>query len=64
MEVWVIEKRPGSDRAHYKIGYRVPTADELSALLFDWDPDKLNALSRPRQEQLLETLGKMKKMAR
>ena len=24
-------------------------------------PDKLNALSRPRQEQLLETLGKMKK---
>src|SRR4030095_16560876 len=61
MEVWVIEKRLGSDRAHYKIGYRVPTADELSALLFDWDPDKLNALSRPRQEQLLETLGKMKK---
>jgi len=61
MEVWVIEKRLGSDRAHYKIGYRVPTADELSALLFDWDPDKLNALSRPRQEQLLETLEKMKK---
>ena len=61
MEVWVIEKQLGPDRAHYKIGYRVPTADELSSLLFDWDPDKLNALSRPRQEQLLETLGKMKK---
>jgi cytochrome c oxidase assembly protein Cox11 len=61
MEVWVIEKRLSSERAHYKIGYRVPTADELSALLFDWDPDKLNALSRPRQEQLLETLGKIKK---
>jgi Cytochrome c oxidase assembly protein CtaG/Cox11 len=61
MEVWVIEKQLSSDRAHYKIGYRVPTADELSSLLFDWDPDKLNALSRPRQERLLETLGKMKK---
>ena len=61
MEVWVIEKRPGSDRARYKVGYRVPTVDELSVLLFDWDPDKLNALSRPRHEQLLETLGKMKK---
>jgi hypothetical protein len=61
MEIWVIEKQLSSDRTHYKIGYRVPTADELSALLFDWDPDKLNALSRPRQEQLLETLGKMKK---
>jgi cytochrome c oxidase assembly protein Cox11 len=61
MEVWVIEKQLSTDRAHYKIGYRVPTADELSTLLFDWDPSKLNALSRPRQEQLLETLGKMKK---
>ena len=61
MEIWVIEKQLNSDRTHYKIGYRVPTADELSALLFDWDPDKLNALSRSRKEQLLETLGKMKK---
>jgi hypothetical protein len=60
MEVWAIDGKKGSDRAHYKIGYRVPTADELSSLLFDWDPDKLNALSRPRQEQLLETLRKMK----
>ena len=61
MEVWIIEAQLGPDRAHYKIGYRVPTADELSSLLFDWDPGKLNALSRPRQEQVLETLGKMKK---
>ena len=61
MEVWIIEAQLGPDRAHYKIGYKVPTADELSSLLFDWDPQKLNALSRPRQEQLLETLGRMKK---
>ena len=61
MEVWVMEKQVSSDRIHYKIGYRVPTADELSSLLFDWDPDKLNALSRPRQAELLESLGKMKK---
>ena len=61
MEVWVIEKQLSPDLAHYKVGYKVPTADELSSLLFDWDPDKLNALSRPRQEQLLQTLGKVKK---
>src|SRR5262245_64157956 len=61
MEVWVMEKQVSSDRVHYKIGYRVPTADELSSMLFDWDPDKLNTLSRPLQEQLLESLGKMKK---
>jgi len=61
MEVWVMEKQVSSDRIHYKIGYRVPTADELSSLLFDWDPDKLNALSRSRQAQLLEGLGELKK---
>src|SRR5215813_5445018 len=61
MEVWVMETQVSSDRIHYKIGYRVPTADELSSLLFDWDPDKLNALSRSRQAQLLEGLGELKK---
>jgi hypothetical protein len=61
MEVWTIDRKQDPHRAHYKIGYRVPTADELSSLLFDWNPDKLNALSRPRQVELLETLAKMKK---
>jgi hypothetical protein len=61
MEIWVMEQQLSSERASYRIGYRVPTADELSSLLFDWDPDQLNALPRPRQEQLLEALGKLKK---
>ena len=61
MEIWVIDGKQDPRRARYKVGYRVPTADELSSLVFDWDPDKLNALSRPQQQQLLETLGKMKK---
>lgn len=61
MEVWVIDGKQDPHRAHYKIGYRAPTADELSSLLLDWDPEKLNALSRPRKKHLLETLGKIKK---
>jgi hypothetical protein len=61
MQIWVIDQQRNSDRARYTIGYQVPTADELSSLLFDWDPDKLNALARPRQKQLLETLEKLKK---
>ncbi len=61
MEVWVIDGKRDPNRAQYKIGYRVPTADELSSLLFEWDPGKLNALPRLRQEQLLEALGKLKK---
>ena len=61
MEVWLLDGKQDPHRARYKIGYRVPTADELSPLLFDWNPDKLNALSRTRQVELLETLAKMKK---
>jgi hypothetical protein len=58
MEIWVVEGQSDPERVYYKIGYSVPAADELSGLLFDWDPEKLNALSRPQQQQLLETLEK------
>lgn len=61
MEIWVIDQQIRSDRVHYEVGYQVPTADELSSLLFDWDQGKLNALSQPQQEQLLKTLEKMTK---
>jgi hypothetical protein len=61
MQIWVIDQQRSSDRARYTIGYQVPTADELSSLLFNWDPDKLNTLARPRQKELLETLEKLKK---
>ena len=60
MKIWVIDRDTSPDRVHYKVGYQVPTADELSSLLFDWDQDKLNALSRPQQEQLRQSLEKMK----
>ncbi len=60
-EIWVINRQISSDRVHYEVGYQAPSADELSSGLFDWDQDKLNALSRPQQVQLLEALEKMKK---
>jgi hypothetical protein len=58
MEIWVMERQADGERVYYKIGYSVPAADELSGLLFDWDPDKLNALSRPQQQELLKNLEK------
>jgi Cytochrome c oxidase assembly protein CtaG/Cox11 len=61
MEVWVIDRQISQGRARYTVGYKVPTADELSSLLFDWDPEKLNALSPPLREQLLANLEKIKK---
>ncbi|HEY6364667.1 MAG TPA: hypothetical protein VI585_07730 [Candidatus Binatia bacterium] len=56
MEIWVLERQADAERVYYKIGYSVPAADELSGLLFDWDPDKLNALSGSQQQELLKTL--------
>jgi hypothetical protein len=61
MEVWIIDREISPQRARYTVGYKVPTADELSSQVFDWDPDKLNALSPPRREQLLANLEKIKK---
>ena len=61
MKISVINRQMRSDRIHYEVGYEVPTADELSSLLFDWNQDKLNALSPPQQEQLLNALEKLKR---
>jgi hypothetical protein len=58
MEIWVMERQAEAERVYYKIGYSVPAADEFSRLLLDWDPDKLNALSRPQQQELLKILEK------
>jgi hypothetical protein len=58
MEIWVMEQRAEAEQVYYKIGYSVPAADELASLLFDWDPDKLNALSQPQQQELLKNLEK------
>ena len=61
MKISVIDRRIRSNRIHYEVGYEVPTADELSSLLSDWNQDKLNALSPPQQEQLLKALEKLKR---
>lgn len=65
MTIWPIQKRVGSDKAHFDLGYRVPTGDEISAQLFDWNATKVNALSKGDQRQILarlENLGKSGKM--
>ena len=61
MEVWLIRQKSGSSTTQLEIGYRAPTADEISSQLFDWNPEKLNALSPTQQSALLEILSKLKK---
>jgi hypothetical protein len=61
MSVWVIEQKISATKAHFEVGYRVPTADELSSRLFDWNPDKLNRLSPVEQSALIEAVENLKK---
>jgi len=61
MKIWVIKQQMGPNRIQYEIGYEIPTADELSSRLMDWDQDKLNSLSRPQQEQLRAALSQLEK---
>jgi hypothetical protein len=61
MDVWVNERQLGSAKARFEVGYRAPTADEISSQLRDWDIDKLNALSGTQQTGLITSLEKVKK---
>ena len=61
MEVWLIQQKSGLPTTQLEIGYRAPTADEISSRLFDWDPGKLNGLSPTRQAALLEALSILKR---
>jgi hypothetical protein len=61
IEIQVIERETKDDRARLTIDYKLPAADELSALLYNWDEDKLNALSYAEQQRIFAALETMKK---
>jgi hypothetical protein len=61
MEVWVIEQKLGATKEQLEVGYRVPTGDEISSQLLDWNPDKLNSLSATEQAALIAAWEKVKK---
>lgn len=61
LSVWVIEQKLDAAKAGFEVGYRMPTGDEISSQLYDWNPDKLNALSVVQQRDVLEAWEKVKK---
>jgi hypothetical protein len=61
MEVWVIEQKFAGTKARLEVGYRMPTGDEISSQLFDWNGDKLNSLSATEQAALIAVWDKLKK---
>ena len=44
-----------------KFQVKLPDANSLSALLLDWDPDKLNALPPQKQREILATLEDLRR---
>jgi hypothetical protein len=65
MKVWPIHQKVSPEKAHFDFGYRVPTGDEISSQLFDWNAVKLNALPESDQRRIFENLdavGKSGKM--
>jgi hypothetical protein len=61
LEIRVIEQEIKSDWARFTLNYKLPATDEISLLLFNWDQDKLNALSRSERQRVRNALGKLKK---
>ena len=61
LEVWLIQQKSGLPGTQLEIGYRAPTADELSSQLFEWNAKKLNAASSTQQSALLEALSKLER---
>ncbi|MGZ8489859.1 MAG: hypothetical protein ACXWW4_15130 [Candidatus Binatia bacterium] len=53
MKVWLIEQKESGGRLVLKVGYRVPAPAELNDLLLKWDQDRLNSLSKEKQNELL-----------
>jgi hypothetical protein len=61
MDIWVIKEEKNPTGVRFEVGYRVPGGDEMASQLFNWDPDKLNALSSEKQRRLLEAADSVKR---
>jgi hypothetical protein len=61
IDLQVIEQSSDGERAKIKVGYSIPSAEDVSSLVFNWDSEKLNSLSQAEQKQLLSMLVERKR---
>jgi hypothetical protein len=61
MALEVMEHIAAGERSKIKVAYAVPAPGDVSSLLFEWDSEKLNALSLKEQQGLLDNLKERKK---
>ena len=62
----LIEARPvktdfKDDRARIKLAFKLPDANSLAHLLMDWDEERLNALPKTEQQEILASLDSLKR---
>ena len=61
MELNLIDQSSEGDRSKIKVEYSVPAAEDVSALVWDWNSEKLNSLSTGEQALLLDALAERKR---
>ena len=59
IQIRPLEATESDDQARIKLAVRYPDANSLSALLFDWDEDRLNALPRAAQREILAKIDQL-----
>ena len=57
MDLNLIDESSEGDRSKIKVEYSVPASEDVSALVWDWNSEKLNSLSTEEQIVLLDTLA-------
>lgn len=64
MKVRVVEREADPAKARLEVAYDVPTGDEMSGELLDWNRSKLNALPLSAQQRLAGALEDLKKQGK
>ncbi len=61
MDFSILEDARDDQRARIKAGFKLPSQEDLSPLVENWNSEKLNSLAPARQEQILERIEKLRR---
>ena len=61
MDFRVIEDTRNGERARIKIGFKLPSPEDLAPWVEKWNSEKLNSLAPARQEQILQRVEKLRR---
>jgi hypothetical protein len=64
LDARIVEQSVEPDKARLEVVYHVPTGDELSAQLLDWNERELNALRPAAKQRLVASLEELKRQGK